>query len=728
MATLEKIRQRSGLVIGLIGVAIAAFTLTDLLGSGQSVFGGNDDTVMEVNGEKINRIQFSEKLTERTEQYKQQMRDPNLNNVTTKQLVDATYDEILRNEILKTYAERGFSVTEEELYFRIINNPNIRQNQSFVDPNTGQFSEDLFKRGLAGLRDGKDVSEEASANWASWVAFEKAVEDQALQSKVYEAARKGIYMPSKLAEYKYTLDNTTRNVNYVFLPFTEVDDAEVEVTDADIKSYVSKNKSQFEQEESRDFQFANFVIQPSVQDYEDVRDQLAELIEDRMVRNPRSKLMDTLVGFKNTTSDSSYVNANSDTRFDPTMYIPGELPVEIDSVMSSAEEGFIYGPYRSEAGFKVSKLSQVRTLADSVEVKHILISFQGATRASQEVVRTYPEARALADSLNDILVNDISQWDSINATFNDDIVARSKGGDLGWVARDAQFDQMFKDYIFRNEKGHVGNTFTQFGIHLIQIIDTKGENRGMKVATIYREVTPSENTFNDIYNRASQFASQAQSSDDYVALADSLGVSLRVATDVEEFDENIPGLGNNREIVRWTFNEERVEGDIQLLNNNQQSYVVVILNSINQEGLQGVEKARATATPEIIKEKKAAVLKQRIADTNASDVVGLGVALKSKDISGSVSLGSNNLGAVGQEPKVLGAIAGLEENTMSAPIVGDRGVFVVTLTSQTVPTAAPDQTAVARQEAAQTVNRVISDFVPSLKDKAGVVDRRAVFY
>ncbi len=728
MATLEKIRQRSGLVIGLIGVAIAAFTLTDLLGSGQSVFGGNDDTVMEVNGEKINRVQFSQKLSERTEQYKTQMRDPNLNNVTNKQLVDATYDEILRSEILNMYTDQGFSIPEDELYYRIINNPNIRQNQSFVDPTTGQFSEDLFKRGLAGLRDNKDLSEEASANWASWVDFENAVRDQALQSKVYEAARKAIYMPKKLAEYKYTLDNTTRNVSYVFLPYTDVDDAEVEVSDSDIKNYVAKHKEMYKQEESRDFQFVNFAIQPSVEDYEDVRDQLAALVEDRVVRNPRSKLMDTLVGFRTTTSDSSFVNANSDTRFDPTMYIPGELPVEIDSVMSNAEEGFIYGPYRSEAGFKVSKLSQVRSLPDSVEVKHILIAYQGATRASQAVVRTPQEALALSDSLNDLLVNDPSQWDSINQKFNDDIVARGKGGDLGWISRDAQFDPMFKEYSFRNKKGHIGKTITQFGIHIIQIVDTKGDNRGMKIATVYREVTPSEKTFNDIYNRASKFAAEAQSAEDYVALADEMGLSLRVANDVKEFDENIVGLGNNREIVRWTFGEDRAVGDIQLLNNNQQSYVVVILNGINNDGLQGVEKARASATPEIIKEKKAAILKQRIADANATDVVGLGVALKSKDISGSVSLGSNNLGAVGQEPEVLGALAGLEENVMSAPIAGDRGVFVVTVTSQTVPTAAPDQSAVAQQEASRTVNRVISDFVPSLEERAGVVDRRPVFY
>lgn len=728
MATLEKIRQRSKLVIILIGLAIAAFTLTDLLSSGKSAFGGNDDTVMEVNGEKISRVVFSEKLTDRTEQYKQQMNDPSLSKVTTKQLVDATYDEILRAEIMKEYADKGFMVTSEELSYRIMNNPNIRQTQAFIDPNTRQFSEDMFNRQLASLREAKDESQQNSDQWAQWISFESSVKEQGLQNKVYAAARKGIYMPTKMAEYQYKVNNSTRSASFVFLPYTDVEDSEVEVTDADIKNYVSNHSSDFKQEDSRDFQFANFAIRPSVEDYNDVQAQLKDLLNDQVVVNRRTKQNDTLIGFTNTVDDSVFVNANSEYPFDPSIYIPGELPSEIDSIMTQAEEGYIYGPYRSESGFKISKLVEVRNVADSVKSKHILISFQGAQRARETVVRTGMQAKLLADSLLEVLNGDMSLWDSINKTYSDDLVAKAKDGDLGWISRDAQFDPTFKAYVFRAKKGSLGVVYTSFGFHIINLVDAKGENRGMKVGTIYREVTPSEKTLNDIYDQASKFAAQVEGAEDISAVATELGANVRLAKDIKEFDERIPGLGNNRDIVRWTFEEDRSVGDIQLLSNNQESYVVIILTGINEKGLMSVEKARATATPEIMKEKKAEILIQKLKEASASDITSLGANLKQKEVPSSVALSSNSLGAVGSEPLVVGAIGGLELNKLSSPIKGDRGVFVAVVTNVIEPKSVPDQKPIAMQQASQSKNRVISTFVKSLEDEMNVVDRRPFFY
>lgn len=728
MATLEKIRQRSKLVIILIGLAIAAFTLTDLLSSGKSAFGGNDDTVMEVNGEKISRVVFSEKLTNRTDQYKQQMNDPSLSKVTTKQLVDATYDEILRAEIMKEYADKGFMVTSDELSYRIVNNPNIRQTQAFIDPNTRQFSEDMFNRQLASLREAKDESQQNSDQWAQWISFEESVKEQGLQNKVFAAARKGIYMPTKIAEYQYKVNNSTRSASFVFLPYTDVEDTEVEVSDADIKNYVSKNPMAFKQENSRDFQFANFPIKPSTEDYNEVQAQLKALIDDQVVRNNRTKQSDTLIGFSNTSDDSVFVNANSEYPFDPSVYVPGELPIEIDSIMSGAEQGFIYGPYRSENGFKLSKLVEVRNIADSVESKHILISFRGATRAGEDVVRTGMEAKLLADSLSEVLNGDRSLWDSINNTYSDDRVAKAKEGDLGWITRDAQFDPTFKAYVFRAKKGSIGVVYTQFGFHIIKLVDSKGENRGMKVGTIYREVTPSEKTLNDIYDRASKFAAEVDGAEDISAVATELGATVRLAKDIKEFDERVPGLGNNRDIVRWTFGEDRQVGDIQLLSNNQESYVVLILTGINEEGLMSVEKARATATSEIIKNKKAEILIKKINEANASDITSLGAALKQKEVPASVALTSNSLGAVGSEPLVVGAIGGLELNQLSKPIKGDRGVFVAVVTNVIEPSSVPDQKPMAMQQSSQSKNRVINTFVKSLEEDMNVVDNRPLFY
>jgi peptidyl-prolyl cis-trans isomerase D len=58
MATLERIRRRSGLLIIVIGLAMAAFILTDLLGSGGMLF-TDYNSVGEINGKKITREEFA---------------------------------------------------------------------------------------------------------------------------------------------------------------------------------------------------------------------------------------------------------------------------------------------------------------------------------------------------------------------------------------------------------------------------------------------------------------------------------------------------------------------------------------------------------------------------------------------------------------------------------------------------------------------------------------------
>ena len=50
-----------------------------------------------------------------------------------------------------------------------------------------------------------------------------------------------------------------------------------------------------------------------------------------------------------------------------------------------------------------------------------------------------------------------------------------------------------------------------------------------------------------------------------------------------QFDESIPGLGASRRIVRWAW-EDREIGNIGLLENEGNGYVVVILTDKLEEG------------------------------------------------------------------------------------------------------------------------------------------------
>src|SRR3954471_24238946 len=71
-SVLEKIRRRTGLLVGIVGLALIIFILESLLGSGASIFGGNElNTIGYVNGKKIDRNEFIMALDNRINQYRQ---------------------------------------------------------------------------------------------------------------------------------------------------------------------------------------------------------------------------------------------------------------------------------------------------------------------------------------------------------------------------------------------------------------------------------------------------------------------------------------------------------------------------------------------------------------------------------------------------------------------------------------------------------------------------------
>ena len=64
MATIERIRQRSGLLIVVVFVALLAFLLGDLFKSGGSKFFGDPNIVGSVNGVELSRQEVSKKMEE----------------------------------------------------------------------------------------------------------------------------------------------------------------------------------------------------------------------------------------------------------------------------------------------------------------------------------------------------------------------------------------------------------------------------------------------------------------------------------------------------------------------------------------------------------------------------------------------------------------------------------------------------------------------------------------
>ena len=138
---------------------------------------------------------------------------------------------------------------------------------------------------------------------------------------------------------------------------------------------------------------------------------------------------DTIPGFFKTTDYQEFVNANSDKGYIDRWWFKKDLPSGVADTISNLNVGEIYGPYREGNNFNLIKVIEERQMPDSVKANHILIRFQGLVTAPQDVSRTKEEAKALADSILNVLRKDKSKYEVIAADFSEDLSNKDSGGE-----------------------------------------------------------------------------------------------------------------------------------------------------------------------------------------------------------------------------------------------------------------------------------------------------------
>lgn len=723
MATLERIRQRSGLLLIVIGLAMAAFILTDLFSSGNSVLRNDANKVGEINGKSIDAQEFSLRIDERMELLKAQnpQQAANLSRTMVANQIWTEYQE----EILLTdrYADMGISVTNQELFERIISNPQVRSQGGFQDEVTGKFSPASLKNYIANIRDNAATDPRSADAYRQWLSFEDGTRDQAERDKYLYAVRKGIYMPKALAQADYTRRNEPTSIEYFGLEFSSIADSTIDVSESEMKSYYNEHKEEFKSDNTREIAFVTFNVQASESDRAALKSELETYLESEVI-STRGRV-DTLPSFYDTEDDSTYAVGRSDRPVNPQYKTKEQFTAPMDSILFAEEEGYIYGPYEQNGAYVLAKISDITSKPDSVMARHILLSFQGANQGQSQSTRQPMEAKNLADSLLALVKEDSTMFGELAKKYSDDPGSGAKGGALGWFKPGAMVPS-FNDYCFYNEKGDIGLVFSQFGFHIIHIQDQKGANKAIQLVEIAREIEPSDRTIDSIYKKADQFAAKATEMKDFGAAAEEMGYVSRPASNIEPMQESILGIGQNREIVRWIHNEETQLGAIQLFNQNNGSFVVTQLVEIRPEGFLPLDLVKDQVRTAVVNEKKAAQLK---ADLEAKmgaeiDVKALAVAFSKQVQTQSINFGTSNLTGYGSEPKVIGLASGMDANTMSDVIVGDRGVYVVYVANRTTPAELNSyESEQVRVETAMS-NAASAQVLESLKESADIEDMR----
>ncbi|WP_289037104.1 peptidylprolyl isomerase [uncultured Zobellia sp.] len=704
MAILENIRKRTTVLILIIGLALFAFVISGVFVNGD-VSGKVGSSIAEINGEEISIDEFRQKVD---------IASRRSANASTMQTVNQVFDQEVRNAILgQQFQDLGVDIEQDQILNYIGTIPSYAQSPQFQNE-SGVFDQNKFRNFIAELK----LNNPEQYNL--WLQDEQAIVQSAKQQTYFNLIKAGVGATLKEGELDYKLANDKVDVKYVRIPFTSIPDSTISVSKSEIQTYINNHKEDFKQEPARDIQFVYFQEQPSAADETAVKDAITKLMDDTVEYNAQTDKNDTVAGFRNTTDLAAFLDRNSDVKFDTIYKSKKQLPAKFADTLMTLQVGEMYGPYRDGDFFKVSKMV-ARKPGGSVKASHILIAYEGAQRANPEVTRTKEEAEAEAKRLLKEAKKKDAKFVEL-ARDNSDGPSAPNGGDLGYF-QEGRMVPAFNDFAFGNKVGTIGMVETDFGFHVIKIDDKEDI---VQIATLAREIEPSEETTNKLFTNATKFEMESiESNKAFSDLAKENEYLVRPVNKIKATDENLPGLGAQRSIVQWAFQEETNIGDIKRFDLTG-GYAVAQVTKAYKEGLMSVEDASAIVLPKLRKERKAA---QIIAANKGKSIEDLA---KDNNVSAStasaLTVKSPTIPGAGSEPAVVGTAFAMKEGATSELIEGNTGVYKLTVTKKTEAPKLDNYSMYATSVKTSREARVNTAVYDALKDASEIEDKRAAFY
>jgi len=705
MAVLGKIRQRSIFLILVIGMALFAFVISGVF-DGSSSNAGPTDPIAVVNDEEID-VTFFRQMVEQTER---------AYNYSTLQSVNLVWNQALRNTIFdQEFKKLGIDAGKDQLEQiissdeAVINNPNFQNEAGFFD-----FG--IFTDYIAQMR----VQEPAA--YENWKAQEQSIIGVAKQRIYLDLIKASGGMTEAEAKALYHFENDNINIEYVQVPFDIIPDSLVTVTDAEVKQYIKNHEQEYERAASRNLQYVSFNEAPTEDDLAAIRLRLEGLKDERIAYNDVSKLTDTIEGFRMTKNIIDFVDRYSEIPFDSVYRPRGEYNNEYADILFGLDVGEVFGPYRDGRFFKISRLLDRKENA-SLRASHILISFEGATRAPATVTRAKEEARREANRVLRLARRGNDNFEELAREYSDG-PTKNRGGDLGFF-QEGQMATEFFNFVDKNRVGRIGLVETEFGFHIIKVTD---KDDLALIADVANEAIASDQTANEVFRSATKFEMESNDLNDFIAVAEKNNYEVRPVKQVTELEENMPGLFNQRQIVRWAFDDDTKVGDIKRFSLTAGGgYAVVQLTAVNQKGLATVDEVGFQVRRKIIQDKKAALIKKQFQDIDSLETLAENEDLTLETAS-AINQKNPTLVGAGNEPYVVGAAFAMEEGAVLELIQGELGLYKVKLLKKNTAETLDDYQQYSKEYLRDASFTLPENVFLALESYADIDDNRSLYY
>jgi peptidyl-prolyl cis-trans isomerase D len=709
MALIGTLRNKMGTwVVIFVFVAIVAFILNDLLGNNSVLFNGNN--VGEIAGSTISLEEYQGVVQEREANYMLNFgRKPGDREMTT--LRQQAWELLIaRHAIENEYQKVGVAVTSAEVEDMIWGknvDANLKSTPLFTNPETGAFEKARVVRYLNEFNSPPPTDPQMNAMWQEqrtrWELFQRDLAPGRQRLKYENLILKTNYVTAADAEREYHNQTDVAEVKFVYVPFYAVSDSVAKPSDSDIEAYYNKNKEKYKTEATRDVKFVSFPIVASAMDTAAIVDEMKRVATE----------------MAQSEDDSAFAVSNTDGQTAFEKLNVGTLPKSVNA--ETIKKGDVVGPFLDGNSYKVIKVSNIyKDTVYSARASHILIKWENDTEAAKKAAKE--KARGI---LNDLKKG--ADFAAKAREFGTDGTANT-GGDLGWFTS-GKMVKAFETPVFSATKPGLLNDVveTEYGYHIIKVTNVK-DNTSFAIATVERQITPSDATTNEAYRKAESFAADLDGIGEFDARAKEQNLNVQEAKGLPAGERRVTTLGDARQIVQWLFRDAST-GKVSTVFDQQDEYVVAVMTKETDKGYRPLEEVKDQVTPEVTKEVKGKVIldKLKSATGTLEEIAQAYGPDANVYTSSDLKLSSNTLPTAGFDPKAVGIIFSLDNGKRSKPFVGENGVYVAEVQNKTVAPEINDLTTY-KLPIEQKLQNNSYNIAEAIKDNANIVDKRYKFY
>ncbi|MCX6134561.1 MAG: peptidylprolyl isomerase [Ignavibacteriales bacterium] len=656
------------------------------------------DHIGTVNGAKISFREFSELLKQQTESYKKQTSaDPD--DETERQLRTQVWNMLVQQALVdKELVRLGISVTDDEIREILLgSNPPEMIAGQFRD-STGTFNRSAYEQAVMNPQ-----------NRAAVIQVEEQVRRQRRLEKLQSLLSAATRVTEGEARERFEDQSITMDAEYVlFDPNLFVPDSAVQISDDDLKKYYNANQEEYKLRPARKLKYVFFSLAPSKDDSAAVLTEMTRFAE-------QAKAGSDFVDLAKTYSE---VPVN-----DTTFFKHGDLGRQRETIAFSARKGEVVGPIADYAGIHLMKiLDEKKGTAEFVRASHILLNAVTGPDSVKQIERAKTLLKRVRGGEN---------FGALARENSDDYGSKVMDGDLGWYGRGG-WVKPFEQAAFGAKVGDiVGPIRTQFGWHIIKV--TGRDSRQLKVATLTMKVKATSQSTDAAGARAQDFAYLAKE-EGFEKAAETSAYQVK---ETPEFVKGsvIPGVGMNDAAMTFAFSKK-----LNALSEPTAmtgGLAVFKISGVREEGVRPLDEVKAMIRFKVLREKKMQQLKEQV-DSFAKNLGANGdLAVAARSIRNVVDQKTGPFKAqdappnVGRDLAFVGHVIALKPNEISKPFEGARGYYIVKLLSKSAFDStqfASTKNTLREQILQEKRNRMFSDWLTALRDKADIEDLRDKFY